>query len=205
MDAHLEEVGDVEDLMGDADVDFGEMFDEIRDEAEDVDGELTIYIYKKTVAAIVIEADGNDMVLELHGGNTPWENATLEVDGYEVMQLSGSVDKKVESMELEFAGTEVFSYEYDLKTGDLDLSIDDGELKLEGNVLKNKKSCTYAISDMTVEGESIDIDGQITIQKGANIAKISTEDVFDIGNASESDWEDLVSDLQDELYDVYGY
>ena len=39
------------------------------------------------------------------------------------------------------------------------------------------------------------MNGQITIQKGANLAKISEDDIFDIGNASESDWEDLVESL----------
>ena len=43
------------------------------------------------------------------------------------------------------------------------------------------------------------MDGQITIQKGANYAKISEKDVFDIGNASESDWEELSENMEDLL------
>ena len=195
-DEYLEEVGGADDLMKEMDADPSEIFDEIRDQAEYLEGDLTIYIYKKRVAAAACEIDENEVVLELHGGNTPWENTTLEVEGREIMALSGSVKDKVETVNLEVFDAEVFSYEYNYKNGELELAIgEDDEIELEGSVLKSRKNCIYKISDLRVDGSPVDMNGQITIQKGANLAKISEDDIFDIGNASESDWEDLVESL----------
>ena len=189
----------MEDLLDETVGNPSELFDEIRDEAEDMEGDLTIYIYKKKVAAVVYELDGHELSLELHGGNTPWANATLEMDDEEIMTLSGSVKNKVEILEVEAMNVDLFSYEYNYKTGDLELSIAGNEIELEGIVKKSGKNCVYAVSNLRVDGSNVDMDGQITIQKGANYAKISEKDVFDIGNASESDWEELSENMEDLL------
>ena len=100
---------------------------------------------------------------------------------------------------MEAMNVDLFSYEYNYKTGDLELSIAGNEIELEGIVKKSGKNCVYAVSNLRVDGSNVDMDGQITIQKGANYAKISEKDVFDIGNASESDWEELSENMEDLL------
>ena len=179
---------------------FSDLFDEIRDAAEDADCDLTVYVYKKQIAAVLVKTDRDEMVLELHGGNTPWENMTLESENYgTVMELTGSVNDDTERMELEVDGTSLMEYSYNYKNGDLEVEIgpDYDELRFEGNMQRSGKDFTFELDRLTVDDERQDFSMSVHLKKGADIVKISKEDVVDLGNIGRGEWEDLFEELYD--------
>ena len=92
--------------------------------------------------------------------------------------------------------------EYDSKSGDFECFISDGYYDYEiadANIKSKNGQVTFYVEDFTVDGVGMEM--ELIIKKGAKMDKLSGE-TFDLGNASESDLEDLIYDeLGDDLYD----
>ena len=67
---------------------------------------------------------------------------------------------------------------------------------MDANLKGNKNKLTFVLDSIEVSGYSIDCSGEIVLKKGAKIQKISGEE-FDLGNADEDEFKDLMQDLND--------
>ena len=181
-----------------------EAFDSLRDTFRDFpEAEVEVYIYKNKLACVSMIMDDEDAEIELlfKGGEFRAQNMELTIDdGYDnySIELEGKTDGKNEEYELSVEGTDVLVFEYDRKSGDFVIESDEMEIEFEGNLVSERNAVTVSCE---VEG----IDMEITISKGANFEKLSGEE-FNIGEASQDDFMDLVEDneeLMELMYDFY--
>ena len=70
---------------------------------------------------------------------------------------------------------------------------------LEGNIVCNANGVEVTDAEVSFNGQSLEF--EFSCKKGATLEKVQG-DRFDIGNADEDEFEDLVEDLQDELEDL---
>lgn len=171
-----------------------EIFDYMRERAEYMEGELAVYLYKNKIAAITYEVDGEEMTVEFHGGNTPWENTTVLINDDEVMELTGDVKNQKETATLEMDGSTVMEYEYDYKSGNFEFETP--VLEISANLNKSGSDYIYKIEEITSYGYSADVELEITLSEGAKISQIKEKDVFDIGNADYLDIIEFISDIE---------
>lgn len=187
---------DYEDVIDD-------MMDELAYEFEDMpEVEATFYLYKKELAAIILDVDGYEMEILFEGGDYRAQNIVIAMEGDEIIEIEGETNGSVEERILTVEGEEFISYEYDSKSGDFECFISDGYYDYEiadANIKSKNGQVTFYVEDFTVDGVGMEM--ELIIKKGAKMDKLSGE-TFDLGNASESDLEDLIYDeLGDDLYD----
>ena len=184
---------DFEDAMDD-------MKDEMRDALDDMeDIDITIYLYKNQLAAIIIESEDfdDDIKLYFEGGDYRLQNIVLK-SGSERISLKGSDDGKTEEFKLRvngsYSGDDTISLKYDYGD-DGRFKIDDGYDSVSGKLYKKGKTV-----NLSIDGNDSFPDLEFTVTKGAKLQKFKGVK-FDIGNADEDEIEDLVDDISDELYD----
>lgn len=133
-------------LGDDFDIDLSEMdlsdsFKELKHALKDMpDMEVTFYLYKNQVAALIVDDDEDDLTMELlvKGGDYPMQNweATLEIARDELsITKTGKTKGSVEQNEIEVDGVDAtIEWTYDSKSGDLtmDLGADDMKFSVEG-------------------------------------------------------------------------
>lgn len=198
-DVVAEEYGDILEELEEMDVDVSELFDEMRYAFEDMpDMDVTFYIYKNKIACISMEVDREEVQLLFKGGDKGMPNIELNYEGDALMELKGSVKGSEELYELEIEGEEMGSLEYDYKSGDFVLEMDDyGEIiTIEGNLKSSSKGMTFVVEEYDYYGD--DISCTVSIEKGASMQKFDGDE-FDVGNASESDFEEIAMDMYDAL------
>ncbi len=202
-DAYVDVYGDDLDAFADAlealtgeSIDADDILDEtFGDEIDDFDDiEVVFYIYDKKLAAICADIDGTDASIEFRGGDTRTSEIVVVADDEEVLVKKSELDGTTESGEIEVEDETVLEYSYDKKSGEFEIEVDD--MEFDGTFLVNKdKKVTIKYSG-DIDGMNIDLTCDIT--KGAKFGKIKG-DVFDLGTASEDDFEDLYDELSDEL------
>jgi hypothetical protein len=179
---------------------------ELQDEFADMDDlNVSFFIYKNKLACIRIDEDGDDPVeIQFQGGDYRLQNVELVVDGKTYMKLSGEKDGLTETIKLKAAGETVFKAEYDTKSGDFDIEV--SKVTVSGNVESSRKGVTLTISQIS------SLDGlKLTIyaQEDADFADVEKKDLFDVGNADESDFYDLMDDIDtdviEDYMDLFGY
>lgn len=161
------------------------------------DIDITFYLYKKQLAAVYMEAGRSELEIIFHGGDYRTQNVEVLVDGDTVMELTGKQDGTKEKMELfvEEEGT-LFELEFNKKTGAYTLEYANGAGGISGTIESAKDGVTYSVKELYYGRDSIDTDIAVSISKGADFEKLSGE-IFDIGNASEDDFNDLYEELKD--------
>ena len=185
--------------------DFAKEFDDLRDEMEDIDDiELTFYIYKNKLAAIVLENPDTDVKIELcfEGGDYRMQNMVLKMDNYR-LRVTGSDNgtKEAFTIETRINGgnkKEIGSLEYNYENGKFSINL--SGMTAEGKLTSSKSELNLKISDFKESYYSVSPDLNITIKKGAKMDKYSGKE-FDLGNASKDDCMDLAEDIQDKIYD----
>lgn len=208
-DTYFEEVDADFGYYGNIDVEA--LFNELEDEIEDMDDiEMIFYLYKDIVAAVEFEGDDLEGTLEIRGGAYPTENCVLNYEDryseYEV-EISGSTKGGKEEQSIEMDGEEVFAFTYDTKSGDLEISFNDGYYtygEFEGNLKADSKSLTLVVDSFEFGGSDLDVDFTLTLNGKADIHKISAtkNDLFDLGNADEDDWEDMMEDIEEQIDEI---
>ena len=188
----------------------GEVNDEILETFEDFmtntfddmeDTDVTIYLYKDMLAAVIFEIGREDVEVYFEGGSYRTQNVVVESDGYTVMELTGNTDGSVEEYELELAGRTVLSVEFDEKTGELSLDEKYTGLNISIEALLKGKAneLSFVLEDIDMDYYSISCDLEMNLKKGASLQKIKGEE-FDLGAADEDDLEDFIEELGDVLY-----
>lgn len=176
-------------------------FDSLKDEIDGMpDLDVTFYIYKNRLAAVVVtgtdETGDMELDVEFRGGTTPTQNTfiTYGLNGDSgTLKILGKTEDSVEKTKIvevyDGEKTTLASINYDYANKELEIETDDGDI--------------MATIDNSDKGLIIDMEDlysastlKLTLKRGSNIKK-PEGDVFDIGTASEDDFYDLVYDIQD--------
>lgn len=196
------------DILKEAGVSAKDITREIEYEIEGMDDiELTFYLYKNKLAAVIAEVDRSKLEIEFQGGDYRMQNVVVSADRMDILEIKGETEDSVETLELLVWDEEVFTYEYDTKSGDLVVELDDGFYEVEANIQAKGNSVTVTLQDFYTEdsyvGEMMnlaDINCSVTFTDGAKKASFSGEE-FNVGTADEDDFYDLIEELEDTLED----
>ena len=196
------------DVLKEAGVSAKMIVKEIENEIDGMeDFELTFYLYKNKLAAVIAEVDKDKVEIEFQGGDYRMQNVVVSADRMDIMEIKGETEGSVETFELLVWDEEVFTYEYDTKSGDLVVDLGDGFYEVEVNIQAKGNSVTVALQDFYTEdsyvSEMMDLAGinsSITFTDGAKKASFSGDE-FNVGTADEDDFYDLIDDLEDTLED----
>lgn len=162
-------------------------FDELRDDFRDMpDIDFTFYIYRGKLACIEMEAEGDELQVIFHGGKTRMQNMEVVSNGYSLMEIEGQTNGSVEESRLYMNGQRVGGFEYDGKTGDYELTVENG-LEFDGRLKTDRNSFQFSCN-----GEGMNL--SIELKKGATMQKIEGDEL-DIGNASEMELQNSLSGL----------
>lgn len=186
------------------DEDLDDMYDSLVDELDGSgEAEVTFYLYKDQVAAIVIDAEDSEKIEVLfEGGSFPTQNMKVKYGKTTVYEVKGEEEDGVITQEVYSGDTQTSKVEYDKESGEIKMTYSDGygsEFTLKGTYEKVKGGFKLEFDDIEYDSyysSSIeDFNMSITVTKGAKIEKIDTKDAVDLGNADEDELMELVGDL----------
>lgn len=182
-----------------------ELIDEIKD--DDFDTDITFYLYKKKLAAVMIETNdyGEEAwIIEFQGGDYRMQNifVTLQYDGdtYGEMEITTRKKGSVETIDFESDGDMTITY--DTKSGALSLEYDDGwtDCFIEGIYKHSGSEVSFTLEEFEMDGYSLvedeDVSFMIYAKKAVDIQKYDGTE-FDLGSAEEDDFEELAEELED--------
>lgn len=200
-----EELEELEELMLDLDPSYtaesyAETFDELKEELEDMpDVTATFYLYDNKLACVEVQPEGDEAVqIQFLGGDRRAQNMrVVDENGYVGFEVVGEKDGSTETFELFADEMSILSFEYDSKSGDFSLYSD--EINLSGTIESDRNGLTIVIDEFSDEYDSYEFEGSITLKKGADFEELDG-DKFDIGNASEDEVVDLMTEINDSLY-----
>lgn len=208
-DIYIEEYKDsfegLEEMSGES---LEDSFKEARNELKSMpDMTVYFYIYKGKLASIKAEGDKKTGSIEIlfKGGDYRAQNISVEADGEEVFALTGSTKKDKEIYGIEIEGDEVCTVEYNTKKGTLTISYDYyyDEFELEMNIDSSSSEVSFEIKDFDFDD---DVSGNMNFKfkKGAKIQKYENTDEFDVGEASQSDFMDLIESFDSDILEEFG-
>ena len=211
MKEYMEELG-LDEIEGYNDDIFDDAYEEAVSELRGMsDIIFTVYTDSNMLAAVYMEVEDEEGKLKVlfEGGDYRAQNITIKVDSQKVFQFKGETDGNEENGEWIVYSVyddedkhTVLEYEYDKKSGDFEVVFlgTDGNEKmfLEGNIICNSNGVELTDAEFSFDGQSLEF--EFSCKKGVTMDKLNG-DRFDIGNADEDDFEDLMEDLQDELED----
>lgn len=145
----------------------------------DDDIEIEFFIYKKALAAVSVESEYGDILVEFLGGDNRTSNIIVSVDGNEIIERESEMSGKEEEGTIKVEGVKI-KYSYNKSTGDL--MINPG-VKINANY-KVKGNNIVLSMDENVFG--VNADGTLTISKGSRAHALKGSK-FDVGNADETD------------------
>lgn len=194
---------DLEAILDEMDINpYGDLFDELECIIEEMpDIEISFYIYRKQFACIKIEADNVDgaCYLNFQGGEYPLQNMEIVFENddqeYTILKTEGNVKNQIEKTGVIIGNEEICEMKYNQKTGDLEVY---GRDYLDMRAVITRKKNTIAMEIDEVEILGIDWSGSSTLSSDVDIKSLRGKE-FDMGNATEEDWEELFEELTEEL------
>ena len=138
----------------------------------------------------------NDVSFEVQflGGDTRMQNMILLADDEKVVEVQGSNEGSVETITMIAEENDTVKFTYDSDSGDITMEAkyDEESYNFAGNLAVDKNSMVITIDDLGSASE--DVSGSITWKKGAQFEEVSG-DTFDLGNATEEEWQDLLHEI----------
>ena len=162
---------------------------DILDQAGDVT--IEVYIYKNKLAAVNLVSDLPRLEILFEGGDYRCQNVKAMFDDEELFLIKGELDETTETASLSVLDRDILSYEYDLTEGDLDISVYN-MYRSESKIKNDGRSLEIDLDFIDV-GDSY-AGGSIKIKKGASPSDMSGKE-FDVGNATEDEINDLISEI----------
>ena len=188
---------DYQELMDALDLTAADFVASMREAVEEFDDSTTLvfYLYKGQYAAIDIIPE-NDVSFEVQflGGDTRMQNMILLADDEKVVEVQGSNEGSVETITMIAEENDTVKFTYDSDSGDITMEAkyDEESYNFAGNLAVDKNSMVITIDDLGSASE--DVSGSITWKKGAQFEEVSG-DTFDLGNATEEEWQDLLHEI----------
>ena len=205
VDEYKDKFEGLEEVSGES---LEDSFKEARNELKSMpDMTVYFYIYKGKLASIKAEGDKKSGEIEIlfKGGDYRAQNISVEADGEEVFALTGSTKKDKEIYGIEIDGEEVCTVEYNTKKGSLAISYDYyyDEFELEMDIDSSSSEVSFEIKDFDFDD---DVSGSMNFKfkKGAKIEKYTNTDEFDVGEASQSDFMDLIESFDSDVLEEFG-
>ena len=165
---------------------------------------LRFYLYKKELAGIELETEGNIYQAAFHGGDFRTQSTELIVNDVTVCSIEGELDGDEETITMNLAG-ESATLTFNRSTGAYDLKAENA-FEMNGTLSTGNKEMKLTVDQVAMEGDYADytLSGDIAVTAGSVIDTMNGE-TFDIGNASEAEYNELFSDLNKLLYGLLGY
>ncbi|MBQ3793517.1 MAG: hypothetical protein II798_04345 [Lachnospiraceae bacterium] len=208
--SYYSELGEEVSLFEDYADSYEDSFDDVIDSLEDMDDlNVTFFLYKNQYAAIRMDDDDDTSIeIDFKGGDYPMQNMAMvvEADDDDIeIELTTEVKKDDITKVISYEGKDVVTIEYNKKSGEynLEANVDGDKLEMGGTYLSKSDSISLTIDKLEAEDEDIDINFSMTVSKGSKVMDqlADEDDVFDVGNADEDDWNDLAEDLYETIYD----
>ena len=167
------------------------------------DATIRFYIYKRMLACVEMETSSETFMVEFHGGDYRAQNVDITENGTLICSIDGTLLDDTETINADFQG-HTASLQYDRATGACELCVDQ-LFEMKGVLSVEKKEISFTMDQVTFEGDYSDyaLSGDFTMMKGARIDSMQGE-VFDIGNADEEDYNELLDGLSDIFYELIG-
>lgn len=193
--------------MGETTEELSDILDDLCYEIEDEEFEMdiTFYIYKNKLAAVLVSVDEEEEVyIAFQGGDYRMQNisvgASYDGDDYEILSISTRRNDSREVIEIEGEGTAEMTVTYDTKSGDISCEYDDGwgNYFLSGVYKHSNSEASFTLEELEYDGDSLmdDVSLSAFVKKKADIEKYEGEE-FDLGSADEEDFEDLADELEE--------
>ena len=170
------------------------------------DATIRFYVYQKELACVELEAAGDIYQVIFHGGDYRTQNMEILVNGAVVCTIEGTFAGDEESITVDLSGNHV-EVTYNRSTEAYDIKSENTYEKIEmnGSLSVGSKEIRLTVDQFALEGEAdYTLSGDIAVTKGAVIDTMKGE-AFDIGNASEAEYDELFDDLNQLLYGLLGY
>lgn len=175
------------------------IFSELEYIIEDMpDVDVTCYVYKNKLAAVGLEVDRNEMEIQFLGGKTRFQNMEISVEDETVIEVEGETEGSAEVTTVYIEGEEALEMEYDRKSGEYKIEVPQADMEMSGVFLADKKKMELSAETVEVYGNRLDVDCLLSIRKGAEFREFEG-DVFDVGEASKSELEDLGEELMEQI------
>lgn len=180
-----------------------EVLDVVLDEVKDLDFDtnLSFYLYKGKLAAVVMENDYTQIRVEFRGGDYRMQNIVVVVENdyfSEEMTISSARKGKTETTTIAVDDEEI-SIVYNAKSGEVSIASEMyGErYSIEGVYKHSGSEVSYTLDHIAAGGSELDVRNlTIYARKNPGIEKYKGEK-FDLGNASLEDFEKLAEDMED--------
>ena len=177
------------------------LFSEMEYAIEDMsDVDVTCYLYKNKLAAVSLEVENNDVEIQFLGGETRLQNIEVSVEDETVIEIEGETEGTTELATVYIEGEEALEMEYDKKSGDYEIGIPQNDIAISGVFLADKKKMELSAESVEIYGNRIDADFLLSFQKGVEFRKLEGN-IFDVGEASESELEDLGEEIREQIED----
>ena len=170
------------------------------------DATIRFYVYQKELACVELESAGDIYQVIFHGGDYRTQNMEILVNGAVVCTIEGTLAGDEESITVDFSGNHV-EVTYNRSTEAYDIKSENTYEKIEmnGSLSVGSKEIRLTVDQFALEGEAdYTLSGDIAVTKGVVIDTMKGE-AFDIGNASEEEYDELFDDLNQLLYGLLGY
>lgn len=176
-----------------------EMVSEVMNEIDDYDEEfeLSLYLYDGMIAAIIIEADGDEVTLEFNGGDFRTQNMTLKAGKKKLAEVKGSTKGNVEKCSIKVDGEEVGGYKYDTKKKELTFyaTAYGEEASIVFELESKKNEISLSLVDVVYGGSSVlamadKCELVITVSKGGDLSSFSGREV-DLGSLTKEELEEI--------------
>ena len=178
-----------------------QIFEDIQDME---DAALRFYIYQKELACVELESADDICQVVFHGGDYRTQNIEVIVNDVTVCSIEGELAGDEETITMDFSGDRAV-VTYNRSTGAYGLKVENA-FEMNGTLSLGSKEMKVVVDQLALEGDYSDysLSGDIAVTKGAVIDTMKGE-TFDIGNASEAEYEELFDDLNQLLYGLLGY
>ena len=182
--------------------DANSVFDDIRSSVNSYGNiDLTVYLYKNQIAAIVTEGQqgSSEYKVEFNGGSNPVQNYVVTRNGGIVLKKYEYISDGIETMTYTL-GSSSMKLDYEKKTGNIEIQCSDSygsftSFSIDGTMKANSNKFTFEMSSIRSGGESLPVEGTITISKGAKIPSVNVKNAFDIGKANENKFNEFLKDV----------
>ncbi len=201
---------DMEALLEESGESIEDIFEDMRDEMEDMDDiELSFYLYKNMLACVKMENTDTDSTIEVlfKGGDYRAQNIELVEEteyGDYSYEMKGSISDSTEKFKFISDGDKdgALEIEYDYKSGDFEIQQDSySDIDIKGNLKGSASKIIVKLEEFKYDYDILGgVELEVTLSDSVKMGKFSGKE-FDLGNASEDDFEDLVDDLDDAIYD----
>lgn len=191
---------------------FDDSFEELDRQLDDMDDiDTTLYIGKKgffgksrIVACKMKNDDGDEILLELLGGNYPMENIKMTSEKEDKsIERKGEMDGDKEKVEYLVDGEKAFSYTYDTKDGDLTftLSSDGEDVSIEGELVSKPDEYSIKLDEVKATGFPYEVSFEYTAKAGGDFKELDkASDEYKLESMSQEEYQAMVAKMSQDPF-----